>query len=209
MLLRSSVKGTIGHVADSVLLARNSNRYRANSIHDSHNNNSNNNLDAFDNLGDGSLSHIFRCDSKRCQFQNKFVPVNNILSTTTNRLYKCIVPAGSTYVNDHSSNVVYLITCNKYKLHYVGETSQNLKKRFNWHNSCFRNPTAYSLCKILNTHFSKGYCKDSSYTDNIIEKLEGTGRTERQKGILYILQLNHFERLERLLDAWITKTFSI
>ena len=166
MLLRSSVKGTIGHVADSVLLGRDSNRdpdrYRANSIHDSNNNNSYNNVDGFNNLGDGSLSHIFRCGSKRCQFQNKFVPVNNILSTTTNRLYKCIVPAGSTYVNDHSSNVVYLITCNKCKLQYVGETSQNLNKRFNWHNSCFRNPTAYSFCKILNTHFSKGYCKDSS-----------------------------------------------
>ena len=41
MLLQSSVKGTIGHVADSVLLGRDSNRdpdrYRANSIHDSNN----------------------------------------------------------------------------------------------------------------------------------------------------------------------------
>ena len=181
MLLRSSVKGTIGHVADSVLLDRDSNwdpdRYWANSIQDRNNNTSD--VDGYNNLGDGSLSHIFRCGSKRCQFQNKFVPVNNILSTTTNRLYKCIVPAGSTYVNDHSSNVVYLITCNKCKLQYVGETSQNLNKRFNWHNSCFRNPIAYSFCKILNTHFTKGSCKDSSYTVNIIEKLEGTGRTER------------------------------
>ena len=132
MLFQSSVNGTIGHVADSVLLGRDStrdpDRYRANSIHDSNNNNSNNNVDGFNNLGDGSLSHIFRCGSKRCQFQNKFVPVNNILSTTTNRLYKCIVPAGSTYVNDHSSNVVYLITCNKCKLQYLGETFQNLNK---------------------------------------------------------------------------------
>ena len=88
MLLRSSVKGTIGHVADSVLLGRDSNRdpdrYRANSIHDSSNNNSNNNADGFNNLGEGSLSHIFRCGSKCCQFQTKFVPVN-ILSTTSNR----------------------------------------------------------------------------------------------------------------------------
>ena len=59
------------------------------------------------------------------------------------------------------------------------EKAQNLDKRFNWHNSCFRNPTAYSFFKILNTHFSKGYCKDSLYTVNIIEKLEGTGRTDR------------------------------
>ena len=42
------------------------------------------------------------------------------------------------------------------------------------HNSCFRNPTAYSICKILNTHFSK----DSSYTVNIVEKLERTGRRD-------------------------------
>ena len=135
MLLRSSVKGTIGHVADSVLLGRDSNSdpdcYRSNSIHDSNNNNSYNNVDSFNNFGDGSLSHIFRCGSKHCQFQNKFVLVNNILSTTTNRLFKCIVPIGSTYVNDHPSNVVYLITCNKCKLQYVGESSQNLNKRFN------------------------------------------------------------------------------
>ena len=64
MLLRSSVKGTRGHVTDSVLLGRDSNRdpdrYWANSIQDS-NNNSYNNVNGFNNLGDGSLSHIFRC----------------------------------------------------------------------------------------------------------------------------------------------------
>ena len=96
MLLRSSVKGTIGHVADSVLLDRDSNwdpdRYWANSIQDRNNNT--NDVDGYNNLGDGSLSHIFRCGSKRYQFQNKFVPVNNTLSTTTNRLNKCNVPAG-------------------------------------------------------------------------------------------------------------------
>ena len=82
MLLRSSVKRTIGHVADSVLLGRDSNRdpgrYWANLIHASNNNNPYNNVDGFNNLGDDSLSHIFRCGSKCCQFQNKFVPVNNI-----------------------------------------------------------------------------------------------------------------------------------
>ena len=41
------------------------------------------------------------------------------------------------------------------------------------------NPTAYSFCKTLNTYFSKGCCKDYSYTVNIIEKLEETGRTDR------------------------------
>ena len=54
-----------------------------------------------------------------------------ILGTANNRLYKCVAPVDSTYVNDPSSNVIYLVTC-KRKLHYVGKTSQNLNKRFNW-----------------------------------------------------------------------------
>ena len=88
MLLRSSIKGTIGHVAVSVLLGRDSNRdlnhYQANSIHDSNNNNNNNNnVDDLTSLDDGSLYHIFRCGSRRCQFQNKFIPVSYVLSTTT------------------------------------------------------------------------------------------------------------------------------
>ena len=71
--------------------------------------------------------------------------------------------------------MVYLITCNKCKL-YVGETSQNLYKLFNWHNSSFRKPTAHPFCKIWNTHFSE-IGKESPYTVNINEKLEGAGVT--------------------------------
>ena len=36
-----------------------------------------------------------------------------------------------------------------------------------------------SLCKILSNHFNKGVCKDSDYTFQVIEKFEGSGRTER------------------------------
>ena len=167
-------------------------------IHDSNNNNSNNNVDGFNNLGASSLSHIFRCGSKCCQFQNKFVPVNNILSTTTNRLYRCIIPSGSTYVNDHSSNVVYVITCNKCKLQYVREIFQNFK-RFNGHNSCFRNPTAYSFCKILNTHLKfMVIAKTLLILSILLKNLRGP---DVQIGILWILQLNHFKRLEGLIGC--------
>ena len=59
MLLRRSVKGTIGHVAASALLGGDSNqdpyRYLANLIHDRKNNNSKNKVDDFTNLGDGLL----------------------------------------------------------------------------------------------------------------------------------------------------------
>ena len=91
-------------------------------------------------LGDGSLCEIVQRGSNRGQFQYKFSPQYRVLSTATKRLYNCIVPPGSTYINDHSSNVVYLITCDKCKLQYDGETYQNLNKRLIWHSSCFRNP---------------------------------------------------------------------
>ena len=77
--------------------------------------------------------------------------------------------------------MVYLKTYNKSRLQYVEETSQNINKRFSWHNSCFRNPTAYSICKNLNNRFSKDYIKDSSYNVHITEKIEAQ---DVQTGIL-------------------------
>ena len=59
------------------------------------------------------------------------------------------------------------------------ETCRKLNKRFNWHTSCFKRPSKYAYCKILNNHFTEGQCKDAKYTVNILEKLEGSGRTER------------------------------
>ena len=59
------------------------------------------------------------------------MPVNIILSTTIDILYKCIVSAGLTYTNDHSFDLIHLITFNKCKLQLEGETSQDLNKRIN------------------------------------------------------------------------------
>ena len=87
---------------DSVLLCRDSNwdldRYRANSIRDSNNDNLNNNVDDPTNLGDGFLCHSFKIGSGSCKFRSKLIPINNALSTTINRLYKFVVPADSTYL---------------------------------------------------------------------------------------------------------------
>ena len=76
MRLRSSVRGAIRQVVDSVSLGRGSNRdpdrYQANSIILFTSVLSNIYVD--NNLGDGSISRMFKCGSKRCQFQNKFSP---------------------------------------------------------------------------------------------------------------------------------------
>ena len=143
------------------------------------NNNTSSSVNRID-IGDGLLKHIYKCGSKRCQFQHKFIPQNNIISTVTNRIYECVVPSGSTYINCHSTNVVYLITCSNCSLQYVGETINKLNERFNKHDSAFSNNKTTAFCVILTNHFNSGKCKGAKYTVNILEKLDGSGRTERR-----------------------------
>ena len=132
----------------------------------------------YEACGDGSRSNIYKCGSNKCLFQDKFQPCDKIVSTTTLRMYNCIVPEGSLDLDCHSSNVVYLITCLGCGMQYVGETCQQLNARFNWHNTCFRHPEKYAFCKILNNHFREGLCKEEKYSVRILEKLPGSGRTE-------------------------------
>ena len=129
--------------------------------------------------GNGSNSKIYKCKSKRCKFQSQFQPTDKILSTVTKRLHDCVSPPGTVYLNCHTSNVIYLITCNRCYLQYVGETAQKLNERINFHKTGFRHPTKHGHCKILSDHFNVGMCKGASYKVQIIEKLEGDGRTER------------------------------
>ena len=128
--------------------------------------------------GDGSAIHIKRCGSKRCKFQNSFFPSNQFYSSVTNRKYNCIVPDGTIYLNCHSSNLIYLLTCNNCSLQYVGETVLKLNERFAFHNTCFRNPIKYGFCRILSEHFNKGPCKGAEYSVRILEKINGSGRTK-------------------------------
>lgn len=77
MILISSVKGTWGRTADSVSLGRNSNYDpdRLLSIIIDNNDTTSSSRTIEDDsckLGNGSLSHMFCCKSKRCQFQEKF-----------------------------------------------------------------------------------------------------------------------------------------
>ena len=129
--------------------------------------------------GNGDSIHAKRCGSKRCLFQNKFFPKNKAVSSVTFRQYDCIVPPGTTYINCHSSNVIYLITCSKCSLQYVGETVQKINERFGWHNTCLLYPDKYGYCRRLCEHFNEGSCKGADYWVQIVEKLEGNGRTER------------------------------
>ena len=54
-----------------------------------------------------------------------------------------------------------------------------MNARFNSHRRGINQPEKHGTCKILSQHFNKGICKGSSFEVQIIEKLEGSGRTER------------------------------
>jgi len=55
-----------------------------------------------------------------------------------------------------------------------------LNARFKGHRKGIKTPEKYGTCKILTSHFNEGICKDAQYTVQIVEKLEGNGRTDRQ-----------------------------
>lgn len=82
-----SVKRTIKHVADVVLLRNKINRPT--------------------NLNESFLYQTFRFGLKRWQFQKKLVPVVRALSTSNNRLCKCFVLSAWACVNDHAFNLIY------------------------------------------------------------------------------------------------------
>ena len=101
---------------------------------------------------------------------------DHFVSSSTHRIYKSVIPSTFSHVDCNTSNLIYLITCKKCSLQYVGETCQKLRERFNHHNSCIKNPSKDHNCRILSEHFSKGSCKGATYTVKIIEKLKGDGR---------------------------------
>ena len=81
-------------------------------------------------------------------------------------------------LNCSTSNCIYLITCCRCGLQYVGEAVQSLKDRFSDHMTCMKNPFADNRSKILSKHFSVGLCINANYIVNIIEKLCGSGRDD-------------------------------
>jgi len=132
-----------------------------------------------ENLGNGMKIKIFKCKLARCGLKEQFIARDKAISSCSKRVYDCITPSGTRYVDCHTSNVIYLLTCSTCNMQYIGETAQKLNARFTSHRSGIKQPDKYGTCKILSKHFNEGVCKGSNYSVQILEKLTGTGRTER------------------------------
>ena len=92
----------------------------------------------------GSLTHnftstegppgFFTCGSKRCMTCTHHASSSkSFTSTTTGQTF---LVSGN--VNCGSRNIIYLVTCNKCKLQYVGETGRELRQRVVDHRSAIR-----------------------------------------------------------------------
>ena len=103
---------------------------------------------------------------------------DKFVSSSTHRTYQSVIPDDIDKVDCKTENVVYLITCRKCKLQYVGETVQLLRGRISAHTNSLDNPNKDHHCRILVDHFSSGMCQGATFKVNIIEKLSGTGRDE-------------------------------
>ena len=102
--------------------------------------------------GANSSNNIKKCQSKRCKLCFNFHINDSFVSSSTHRTYDTILPPNTTTLNCSSTNCIYLITCTKCKLQYVGETVQTLRNRFSTHRQGMKDSDKDHMCKRLGDH---------------------------------------------------------
>jgi len=136
-------------------------------------------VESLENLcGNGADTKIHMHSSKSCHLCHNLSTKDSFVSSSTHRIYDAVIPNEVTCLNCKSSNIIYLLTCRKCKLQYVGETAQMLRERIGKHASSIKHPENENSCRLLAEHFSLGFCKGATFSVNIIEKLPGDGRYE-------------------------------
>ena len=98
------------------------------------------------NLNDKVRLGCFKCKGKCDLCKNFLVESDHFSSASTNKSYYI------RHLHCKSKNVVYLITCNKCKVQYVGSTTNEFKVRFRSHKSAMS--TKKNTCEVA-IHFNK------------------------------------------------------
>jgi hypothetical protein len=102
----------------------------------------------------------FRCQSNRCHACDYVTACSSFRGTVNGRVF----PVHG-HIDCKTRNVVYLVTCRKCNLQYVGETGRTLADRINDHLSCIRT----SKRTPISLHFNAA---DHSITDFSIAGIE-------------------------------------
>ena len=89
-----------------------------------------------------------RCGQRRCLTCPALKTGSRFTSTITGRSYKVL---GNQALSCSTTSVVYLITCRRCGIQYVGETGQQLRKRMNNHRASIRNLQPQPIYKHFNS----------------------------------------------------------
>ena len=116
-----------------------------------------------DDTQDRSSSKVTKCGNSRCKTCRHIVEGSSFSSNVTGKKYD-VISDGMTMSCD-TKNVIYLISCNKCGIQYIGETSQTLRSRINNHRNRLKN-----LCDLyLYQHFNSD---DHSEDDILVMPIE-------------------------------------
>ena len=58
----------------------------------------------------GSCKSIYKCKSKTCKLKSNFILRDNVVITSSKRIFDCEVPNETRYIDYDSPNVIYLFT---------------------------------------------------------------------------------------------------
>ena len=90
---------------------------------------------------DALQSRVSKCGSNRCKTCDYISVTNTFKSNITNREY--YVSSSSNCMDCSTKNLIYLISCKKCGVQYVGKTSQTLRSRFNNHRARLKQIVIY------------------------------------------------------------------
>ena len=133
-----------------------------------------------------SYNHTDKCRGNRCNCCKCVVEDQTVRCTVTNKEFK---PHIEEHTNCNTKNIIYLITCHKCKLQYVGQTIRRLKDRIAEH--------IYSIKKNVNNtyltqHFNKAGHSFNDLRVQIIETIP-----------IHIEKTKNRKNCEEIEDFWI------
>ena len=121
----------------------------------------------------------FRCGSKHCEVCKYITETDTFTSSVTGETYKI-----NYRLNCNDKCLVYLLTCNKCKKQYTGQTSDNFRGRWNNYKSKSKSFKRGEKCiqEHLYKHFeSEGH---TEFLDDVpitlIDKTDGSNPTKRE-----------------------------
>ena len=113
------------------------------------------------------------CGSVRCKTCKHMSQGNCFVSNVTRKSYTI-----SSSMNCATHNVIYLISCKKCDVQYVGETNQTLRKRLNGHRTHLRKLT--NLYNSIYKHFTSDGHSEDDISIMPIEEIASNGANSKE-----------------------------